>query len=352
MKEGRLSLPSFFNLFDVMKYIYVCLISFLLFSCGKKNQDLSELVSSELQFEEMNIEPLLGNPYQMEIIDSTLIIADYVDDNALLLYNLDSLSYQRRLFVGEGPNDILPPLSIDVNIQEKAINVLQRQNGECRKYVLSDLYKTNIASFQKVNLKSADRMVETNVGYIYMGFNEKGVLLHGRGNISDTVVEQFAEFEINDVSSKYKLFQGRISYSKKNDCLLFAPSYVSDILMYTQHDGCWNKKVIFSIGDGKIERRIKEDKDLGLYKDDINHCIDVCKSEDFFYVLYDGSDMGHSEKIECRYIICFDMVGNLNGVYKVNSTIRDICVSDDGVMYALMYSEKDGEPTIGKATLK
>ena len=118
MKEGRLSLPSFFNLFDVMKYIYVCLISFLLFSCGKKNQDLSELVSSELQFEEMNIEPLLGNPYQMEIIDSTLIIADYVDDNALLLYNLDSLSYQRRLFVGEGPNDILPPLSIDVNLNQ------------------------------------------------------------------------------------------------------------------------------------------------------------------------------------------------------------------------------------------
>lgn len=348
-----MALSSFLNLFDVMKrYIFICLIFCSFFSCDRKNRDLSELVNSELQFEELSIEPLLGNPYQMEIIDSMLIIADYVDGNALLLYNLDNSSYQRRLVVGEGPNDILPPLSIDVDMQGNTINILQRQNGECRKYALSDLYKTNIASFQKVNLESADRMVETNDGYMYMGFNEKGVLLHGTGNTSDTVVEQFAEYDINDVSSKYRLFQGRISYSKKNDCLLFAPSYVSDILMYTLQDGCWNKKNIFSIGAGKIERRIKEDKDFGLYKDDINHCIDVCKSDDFFYVLYDGSNLGHSEKIECRYIISFDMVGNLNGVYKVNPTIRDICVSDDGIMYALMYSEKDGEPVIGKAILK
>lgn len=334
-------------------YLYVGIVLSLLCSCHKKEKvkGVTDLVNSELFFEEMIIEPLLGNPYQMEILDSILIIADFPDDHTLLLYNLNDSSYRRRLLEGGGPNDVIAPLCIDVDASKKTVSVLQRQTGECRKYILADLYDSNLAFFQKTKMNSADRMVETDDGYIYMGFNEKGVILHIDANNQETVVEDFGKYDIDNFIDKYRLFQGRFSYSKKDDCLLFAPSYVSDIVMYTLQDGRWNTEVIFSVGNGRVESRIEE-KDYGIYKDDINHCMDVCKSNDSFYVLYDGSDMGGVQKRDYRYVMCVDMKGNLNKIYKVNPTIRDICVSDDGVMYALMYSKKDGEPTIGKAILK
>ena len=81
----------------------------------------------------------------------TRMRARYVCEEALATYAKD-LKFEADIKlgsgeIGEGPNDILPPLSIDVDMQGNTINILQRQNGECRKYALSDLYKTNIASF-------------------------------------------------------------------------------------------------------------------------------------------------------------------------------------------------------------
>ena len=333
--------------------MYMCVILCSLCSClsDKRNHVLFESPNTELQFEEMDVEPLLGNPYQLEIIDSILIIADYVDENALLLYHLNDSSYQRRLLIGEGPQDVIPPLSIDVDENQKSISVLQRQTGDCRKYVLDDLLNTGIPAFRKYNLELSDRMVETNDGYAYMGFDEKGVLLYAGENGSVMVIDKFEEYEMDDPSIKYKLTQGRISFSKKNNSLLYAPSYMSDIKMYTCQSGKWSMKEILSIGNGKVEKRIK-DGDFGLYRDDVNYCVDICKTEDYFYVLYDGSELGGRKKADYHYVMSFDMEGNLTEVYKVISTVCDICVSEDEVMYALMYSVKDGEPIIGKAVLR
>ena len=84
--------------------------------------DISSLKGIELNFIEYPIEPMLGNPYEIEYIEPYLIMDNLVDDKVLLIYNVNNDSYVNTLSVGNGPDDILFPIEIQVKDQEVYIN--------------------------------------------------------------------------------------------------------------------------------------------------------------------------------------------------------------------------------------
>ena len=320
---------------------------------GKGRKAMEDLATSELLFQEISLETILGRPFQIEIVDSILIIGDNIDGKALFLYNLSDSSWVRVLNIGQGPGEVLAPLAIDVSDRNHTISVLQRQSGISRRYRVDRLFNDSIFDFQEVSLEGADRVAQMHDGYACLGMFEQGILsfFDAQGKESECI-DLYSRFDIRDISAKYRLFQGRLAFNERARCLMFAPSYASEIAFYAeQDDGSWMKKDSFCLGTGGFEDRISESSGFELLKDDIRNCMDACSSENYFYMLYDGTDLGHTRKIEFRYVIRFTANGVLDCVYKVNPTVRNICVSyDDSAVYVLMIG-KDGEYAIGKSEL-
>lgn len=340
-------------------YKYILLVLFVvLTSCAnnsqtKKVENISELSPFELFFQEIPIEPLLHKPYQMEIIDSILILADNIENRALLLYNLEDASFVRALSIGQGPNDVLSPIAIDVDENEQVINILQRQNGKCRKYKLKELISGCIQDCKSVDLGNSDRFTQIKNGYACIGFYEDAlVTFFDESGKLESSLDLYTEYKFSDIATKYKLFQGRIAFHNVSGCLMLAPSYASVVRFFLKDNEAWVQTDSFCIGNKKMENRILNEKIPILHKSDIRYCIDICKSNNYFYMLYDGDDLGHNQNLEARYVLRFDAFGSLDCVYKVNPTICDICVSEgDNIIYAVMIG-KDGEYVLAKSQLK
>lgn len=336
----------------IMKRNISCYLSVLLlftvscsgnFSDRKSVDSVDELKSTELSFEEMPGEPLLGNPYQLELVDDRLIVADDVEEKALLLYDLTNDSFVRSLTIGQGPNDVSTPIEIDVARQSGSVFILQRQNGICKEYQLDDLLKEPATSNNTVHLIRTDRMVKTQDGYIGCGFYEAGMIqTYGHKGELLKNIDIYPSYKLENVTDKYRIFQGHLCFNERTHRLAIAPYFTCSINFYTTDSSGLVKVDSFSIGKKVLERRIKDNQNnLAILQEDIVHCIDICGSDHYFYILYSGATMKESDKVSNKYILRFDLSGKLDHVYKVDPQLRDICVSaDDKTVYAVLLNEK------------
>lgn len=332
--------------------IVVCFLLIVLTSCtGKTGHDVYKSCHSELTFEMFEVSELLGNPYQMEIIDDFLIVADNVDGQGLLIHNLaDSMSV-RRLPFGQGPGDIIPPLALDVDVNKRLLYVLSRETGECKIFQPNKLFDGN-NFHQTIDLGMADRFAKVSDGYACSGLYEDGIFLNfNEDGCSTMVIDSFPDCSITDISLKYKMLQGRLSGSHDGKHLIYAPSYASYIKFYTQTENEWVCIDSLCIGNRNIEKRMAGNGNCNLYRTDYQYCLDICKSDKYFFVLIDGNKLNEDGLKKSHYIMKFSFHGQLEHVYKVHYSVRDICVTDNR-MFALMNNEQDGESIIGFVDLK
>lgn len=349
---------------EYMKVKNLCfgiMLVFLCLSCSKGStirkgiESINDVYCEELEFEEMPITSLLGRPYQLNIIDSILLIADNMDGKALLMYDLTSGFCKHVLNIGQGPSDVLVPLSINTFSDSEVVSILQRQNGLCREYLLSDLLKDSIDNFKSINLISADRFVKTETGYLGSGFYKDGMFcsFDNKGNVVE-YKNTALMCNIEDAADKYRLLQGSLAFNKKVNRIMFAPSFISNVELYSCNDNRINKIDSFSIGyPTRIEEKImKGEKKIDIGREDIRNCISVCSSGNSFYVLYNGTTMEKQDEARYRYILQFDAgLGNLDRVYRVDPKIINICVSeDDNIIYAILLN-KDLDYVIAYALL-
>ena len=127
---------------------YVCLLMYVLSSCTNQNEIFNGNIVN-LSLEKIRMEPMLGKPYQIATIDSFLIIADNVDGKGLLIYNLVDSSYSRKFDIGQGPNDIIPPIDLDTYADE--IVMLQRRTVSI--YVINQIIYIIILTYSCTSLK-------------------------------------------------------------------------------------------------------------------------------------------------------------------------------------------------------
>ena len=338
---------------------YLCVLALFTMSCSGKFSEkrsvasVGELKSTELSFQEMPLGALLGNPYQLEVVDNRLIIADDVEGKAILVYDLVNGTYIRSLVIGQGPDDVSTPIEISVSRGAGSVFILQRQNGICREYQLSDLLQNPVTSNNTVNLSQSDRFVKTHNGYIGSGFYAGGMiqLYSNKGDLLKNV-DVYPSYKLKNVMEKYRIFQGHLCFNERMSRLAIAPYFTCSINFYSANGGDLIKVDSFSIGNEAIEKRIEDDKNnLGILQDDIVHCIDICGSTNYFYILYSGTTMRDMDKASNKYILRFDLCGRLDDVYKVDSQIRNICVSaDDQIIYAVLLN-KNLDYVVAKAIL-
>lgn len=338
---------------------YLCFLVLFAMSCSGNFSDkkvigsVDELKNAELYFTEMPVETFLGNPYQLEFVDNQLIIADDVDGKAILLYDLANDTFARSLAIGQGPNDVSTPIEISVARESGSVFILQRQNGICREYQLSDLLQSPVVSNNAVNLSRSDRFVKTHDGYIGSGFYEGGMIqMYSNKGEQLKNIDIYPLYKLENASEKYKIFQGHLCFNERMNRLVIAPYFTCSINFYTANGVDLTKVNSFSIGDKVIEKRIEEDKNnLDILQEDIIHCTDICSSNHYFYILYSGATMENVNNASNKYILRFDLLGELDDVYKVDSQIRNICVSaDDEIIYALLLN-KNLDYVVAKAIL-
>lgn len=325
-------------------------------SCTPKGNcidNIENLESVELKFTEVPIEPMLGSPYEIEYIEPYLILDNLVDNKALLIYNTDDDSYTTTLSEGNGPNDILLP--IEIQVKNKNVYIMERQTGKCRNYSLSSLLDGNISDYKETMMPRSDRMAKTDNTYIGGGHYDNGMLCIFNEN--SRIIREIKAYPdyfdvLKSAGQKYKLGQARLCFNAEHNRLILAPSFLNCINIYSYQADNLEKMDSLIIGKSKLKERILANgENADVEGDDIYHCVDVCCSKDFFYILYNGSTMAKRNEASEMYIIKLMMNGTLSKVYKVNSRMKNICVSyDDSKMYAILINE-DLDYVIAKAQL-
>ena len=335
--------------------VSVCVLA----SCTSNSDSwLNEISNNNIQslsLQEIKMEPLIGRPYQIDIIKNLLIIADEVDKKALLLYNLADSSSVRVLNIGQGPEEITMPIEILVTNRDSTLYAFQRRTSLCREYDIRKLSEGLVQMENETLLEGADRFTILKDGYVCLGFYEEGIMttFDQEGQLIKHV-ELFPDIPIKDIGNKYKMFQGYLAFNESTGCLIYAPSFASQILFYNQNnEGNWIKQSSFRIGNGLLEKRIKEyNGQLDLRGDDIQNCINVYSTDRYFYVLYAGCKMKKTEeKPKERYVLRFTSDGSFDRLYKVNPTVQCICVTEnDSTLYALMIGSEN-EYVVGESKL-
>jgi|GEM_PF-1255105 len=324
---------------------YVFLSFLLLFSCKKKtNRELIFESVEILEGKNLPINFMLGRPYQLKLLDSLLIIADRVESKALTIYDYkNNKLIKEAINIGQGPNEIILPIQVTVNIIEKKIGILERQKGTYTLFRISDILNTPQIS-NSIYLGNIDLVSETSKGYISQGFYDKGSLgVHDKNGKLMNVINIYPHYinEIKDISTRYRFGQGPIAFNKKSNLLAFAGYFSGEIKFYHLNDS--NKLDIEKLYNlsiaSTIEKRINEGS-TNIEKTDIEYFTDIYSTDDYFYILYSGEKMEDRETIKKSHIIIFNSFGEFVKCYKSNNRIQKICVDENNeYLYALALSD-------------
>lgn len=338
-----------------MKKLVVCnclmFVLPLLLSCSRQRtwEPVSQRADKEIVFQEIRLDSILGTPYDLAVMDSTLLIVDLAQEQRLMLYNLYTGRCCRRLSVGQGPGEVLPLIFIDVSNSRRRVEVLQREDGICKSYPIDSLWNGIPTTPETYELR-ADRMAVTKEGYAHAGFTFGGIRHFRIKDSSFETIEDYSRLGVQDSMKRYIFFQGGLTYNESSSVLMTTPSFASDINFYQYRQGTWMLIGSYAVGDHRFEQLVSSDPNRGIHADDLHHCVDACASVRYFYVLYEGRDMGNNHIPPYKYILRFTADGEIDHIYRMDASISNICVSAGDTLYATMLGG-DKEYTLAMADL-
>jgi len=329
-------------------FLKIILLSALLSSflaCSNKKAYNILRNSNLIYSKEIPLNFMLGNPYQLKLLDNYLIIADRIDNKMLTIFDLNTSQLTNRVInIGQGPNEMLMPINIDVDRKSNTIGILQRQSGYYSEFQLNDLLKGEVIPYNKINFGNVEKFLKIGNNYFTEGFytsgnigfyNNKGELLFVE-NIFPDYLKQ-----VENISNRYRLGQGEICYNEISETFLYASLFTGDIDFYSFHDNQLKKINEFSL-DNNIRERIKNNpNDVNIRNDDIIHSTDITYNSNYFYVLYSGESMQKSQSAKWSYILKFNSIGQFLGCYKSDRCLFNICITEDNSkMYAIILTSE------------
>jgi hypothetical protein len=279
---------------------------------------------------------MLGQPYQMDLIDDIFIFADKLDDKALVLYDYNNNKLiNRSINIGQGPDEILTPIELGVNNSAKLINILQRQSGIYMQYSLTDLIMDSIRPVNKINFGDIDKIIETDTGYISAGFFENGSIgiYDKTGNLLK--VENIYPEYLNkqtDITNKYLIGQGQISFNNNTRVFAFASYFTGEIKFY--HLSSSNDFEQINYYDlnksADLKNRTTENTDNAqIMQTDIEHSTDIFSTKEYFYVLYSGENMRDRHLAKHSFVFQFSSGGEAVNSFKTSCRLYNICVDEN-----------------------
>lgn len=319
-----------------------------LFSCKEKDDKIDTILknATEVSCKILPTDFMLGTPYQIKLINNTLIVADHLDDNSIFLYDYaNNKLLGRMLRRGQGPNEVMAPLLLGVSRGENLISVFQRQTGKYTEHRPDELLNNNPVPAKTLQFEHTDRLIKGGNGYISEGEYSEGSInlldINGNHINTENVYPQYIN-ELEDNSSKYIYGQGVISYNEKENIFIFASFYTGEVLFYkvigSQFE--WIKSHDYSI-NSTLKNRIRNDSQHAhIQQTDIEYFSDICSSTESIYILYSGVSMKDKRSVGYSHILKFSPQGEFLNCYKTDMKITCFCVdNEDRKIYAIGLSE-------------
>jgi hypothetical protein len=322
-------------------FLFICLVS-----CEKKT-NLESIFGQvkNINCKELQTEDLLSNPTDLNVIGGNIIYEDFIDDKMVAVYNIDKNQIIHRIFtIGQGPDDLLAPIQLNVDNNENRINILQRQSGTYTQYDINDLLAKNITPLNKVDFENIDRITVTDNGFIATGFYKEGIIgIYDKNGILKNIVDIYPDYcsKIENIETKYKIGQGRIHYNKKMQLFVFGSTYTGEMNFFKLSAN--NELTLiksYSENNLNFKNRISNNsRDIPILKTDILYCMDICSSKEYIYILYYGESILDKKNAKFSYILKFDSMGNAIDCYKTNYHLSAFGVDEDENMYGSSLSE-------------
>lgn len=299
-----------------------------------------------VQSNEIAVDFLLGNPSQITICNHTLVIADNIEEKLLALYDSKENRFLgRRLHIGQGPNEVIPPLLLSRMNDSGLLSVLQRQNGKYMEYNIGDLVNGDLKPSNPLNLGSADRIAPTGEGFITTGPYEEGSVkvFDNKGNMvkNYNIYPQYIK-DLSERENQYVLGQGHIAYNKGNKVLAFASYFLGEASFYRLSGDSLLllKRMDLNLSDGLHKRIINSRGVVQITDTDLEYFSDIYATADHFYLLYTGMPGKDKNSVSHSYILKFSPEGNLIDTYKTDRKIHSFCIRDDDEKgYAIALSK-------------
>jgi hypothetical protein len=331
------------------KNIILFLLLLLCISCNNLKDrnsfnSVEDLPHQNISSKRLSTDFFLASPYQLELTDSLLWIMDDVDGYQIAIYNLSKKQMTGRVIKkGQGPMEVLSPLSMDISIDGHNLLLLQRQNGVLTGYSIKGLLEDSLEETKKLQFKQADRFVEIKTGCLTMGAYDDGMfgIWSEKGERLNTI-NVYPEYinHIGDPMSKYRLNQGYAAYNSKDNNMVFASYFTGDIVFYNLNNNDFTEMKRINIGNNRLKKRIQNSGNTNLTGEDIVYCYGINSTDDDFYILYSGERMDNSQKAKHAFILRYSSKGDFIQCYKTDISVTGFCVDQkSNKIYAISLSE-------------
>ncbi|MEN7549831.1 BF3164 family lipoprotein [Rapidithrix thailandica] len=345
---------------------FALLLVHFLISCGntpeKESGHLPTLftVKTDLKAKTLIKGPQLQDPWDIALIDSTLIIGNYKGEPLLELYDLFGKPIKQTTAKGKGPGEILVIGNIQVSQNNNNFWVYDLFGKKLLKFSLKELLKKEkyvpetLVTFSNEKESSA-YFSSTLVGNDYLigeSISPQGrfALLKPNGSLIKYMVN-FPEKTDKSLSAieNAKLYEGELVLSPDRKKLAFVTNNACRIDLYevtqTGIDSIWSYERFPPNGYKRIQ--IGGQSQIAFTNKAQTGYLDIATSENFVYALFSGKKIGEKDYSFGNIIHVVSWDGRKTFEYHLDKNINRLTVDADKVIYGTSINEY-GEPEIVK----
>ncbi|MDR2910190.1 MAG: TolB-like 6-bladed beta-propeller domain-containing protein [Bacteroidales bacterium] len=331
------------------KYINSLFLFLLFILCAAcKNTNVLDITQNVTKIDGnlLLMDCLVGRPYNITTIDTLLIFYDYTYDGKLVtVYDMKNNKCMGRFVSeGNGPNEMLPPLSI---LRYPQKDKLFAFNDDLRSLFVFEVPSMNIQNKILFPSEGLPKMLgKMKDYYVAMGYWEKGRfgIYDREANLLRTDGKYpFRGEQMGEVQSFFT-YQGQITTNPNDNYFAIGSSFSDNIEFYevkADSTVLLNKYESF---DAKVQYYERgEARGIHIEDDCINTYVWSYGTDKYCYMLYSGKENSEENSNMGNKIVVFDWTGNYIKTLETSSDVRTFCVDESNSNIYGIVKTDDGE---------
>lgn len=340
----------------MVKYnLIICLVYFLT-ACSQESNKSEKFKNNNLIADFFPMDSILGNPFQISIIDDSLLIINdlHLGKVGSIIRTKDFSLISRIGSIGEGPNEILPPVHF-VSENNGFLFLYSRRGNNILKYDINSLLSgSNEALLQFKIHEPLDKLIILNDSTMFgIGFSDEKKRYSSVkefGKSAETLNINYPEYTGLPSEFNVMAFQANLSMRPDKKAFVTASIFCKqfEIISLTENNQVTK---IFEFDEYEIkwiDVSNGDFKQISYLDDHEAGFINVTSTQEYIYLLYSGRKKGvyNDRALLSNTILVYDWIGNLVHQFDLDYDVQDIAVdTKNSIIYGLV---RDRIPSIVK----